>query len=57
MRKTAVLTLSACMLNIFAVIPANAAFLENKLAEAIAMDPKAARIQELLKIKQNIGPR
>lgn len=56
MRKTAVLTLSACMLNIFAVIPANAAFLENKLAEAIAMDPKAARIQELLKIKQNIGP-
>lgn len=56
MRKTAMLTLAVCILNIFAVsaAPAHAAFLEDKLAEVIAMDPNAARIQELLRVKQDL---
>lgn len=55
MKKTAVLTLTVCMLNIVAVAPstANAAFLEEKLAEILAVDPKATRIQELLSLKDN----
>ena len=57
MKKTAVLTLTVCILNIFAAGPsvANAAFLEDKLAEVIAQDPNAARIQELLRLKQTFN--
>lgn len=56
MKKTAVLTLAVCILNLFAISPspANAAFLEDKLAEVLAMDPGAVRIQDLFRLKQDL---